>query len=94
VTYVERVKKTPLGDLHTIPLDPLPDYFSDLNAVHELEQIAWAKDHGLRAVFVDHLARILNPIHGHRMQSAVDLLDATAAQRCEALGIALNLWKP
>ena len=94
VTYEERVKKTLVEDFWAIPLDPLPNYFHDMNEVHELEQKAWAQDHGLREVFVDHLARILNRGHGYRMHSAEELLDATAAQRCEALGLTLNLWTP
>jgi hypothetical protein len=55
---------------------PLPDYFNDLNAVHELEQIVkkvWGK-----------YVKILNSI--------TDPACATAAQRCEALGKTLNLW--
>jgi hypothetical protein len=71
---------------------PLPDYFNDLNAIYSAEQKAWGKDYGLRSVFVDHLALIMNPVHGYRMQSAEDLLDATAAERAEALGKTLNLW--
>jgi len=34
--YEKCVQKTPIDDLAGIPLDPLPDYFSSLNAVHEV----------------------------------------------------------
>lgn len=70
----------------------LPDYFNDLNAVHELEQQIWAQQWSLRDKFCDILALIMNPVHGYRGLSASDALDATAAQRCEALGKTLNLW--
>ena len=62
----------------------LPDYLNDLNAMHEAEQMLWRMDWRLRDDFIDHLARIINPIHGYRMQDGIDLLDATAAQRAEA----------
>jgi hypothetical protein len=37
VTYEERIKKTPVMEFHSIPLDPLPDYFACLNACHDFE---------------------------------------------------------
>jgi hypothetical protein len=61
----------------------IPDFFNDLNAVHELE-------------------KIIGPIKGielcwHLNEMGVsgewEILTATAAQRCEALGLTLNLWK-
>ncbi len=70
----------------------IPDYFNDLNAVHELEQQIWAQQWSLRDKFCDILALIMNPVHGYRGLSASDALDATAVQRCEALGKTLNLW--
>jgi hypothetical protein len=54
----------------------IPDYFNDLNAVHELEQIVkrvWGK-----------YVKILNSI--------TDPACATAPERCEAIGKTLNLW--
>jgi hypothetical protein len=71
----------------------IPDYVDDLNAMHEAEQFAWGMDWKLRAIFVDHLARALNPVHGYRMQSGVDLLDATAAQRAEAFLRTIGKWE-
>jgi hypothetical protein len=71
---------------------PPPDYFNDLNAVHELEQQIWSKEWNLRDDFCDHLALIIDPVHGYRGLKAIDALQATAAQRAESLGLALNLW--
>jgi len=87
------VNACPVNDLDCIPLDPLPDYFSDLNAVHELEQQTWSKEWNLRDNFCDHLALTIDPVHGYRGLKATDALQATAAQRAEALGLTLNLWK-
>ena len=72
----------------------IPDYLNDLNAMRDAEQSLWWKHWDLRCVFIDHLARILNPVYGYRMQDGIDLLDATAAQRAEAFLKTLNLWKP
>ncbi len=74
------------------PLNP-PDYFNDLNAVHKLEQQTWSKEWNLRDDFCDHLALIIDPVHGYRGLKAIDALQATAAQRAEALGLALKLWE-
>jgi hypothetical protein len=71
---------------------PLPDYFNDLNAVHELEQQTWFKEWNLRDDFCDHLALIIDPLHGYRGLTVSDALQATATQRAEALGLTLNLW--
>jgi hypothetical protein len=74
--YSDRVNACPVDELECFPLDPLPDYFNDLNAVHELEQIVkrvWGK-----------YVKILNSI--------TDPACATAAERCEAIGKTLNLW--
>ena len=70
----------------------LPDYLNDLNAMHEAEQMLWRMDWRLRDDFIDHLARIINPIHGYRMQDGIDLLDATAAQRAEAFLRTIDKW--
>jgi hypothetical protein len=71
----------------------LPDYFNDLNAVHELEQQTWSKEWNLRDDFCDHLALIIDPVHGYKGLKATDALKATAAQRAEALGLTLSLWE-
>ena len=61
---------------------PLPDYFTDLNAVHELEKV-------IPDAKIDE--------YKHRLCIAATTNEritqcATAAQRCEAIGKTLNLW--
>jgi hypothetical protein len=73
-------------------VEVIPDYFHDLNAVHELEQQTWSKEWNLRDDFCDHLALIIDPVHGYRGLKTTDALQANAAQRAEALGLTLNLW--
>jgi hypothetical protein len=73
--------------------EEIPDYFNDLNAMHELEQQTWSKEWNLRDDFCDHLALIIDPVHGYRGLKATDALKATAAQRAEALGKTLSLWE-
>ena len=73
----------PSGGIVHLKLD-IPNYCGSLDAMHEAEQLAWDRDWGLRFYFIDHLARIINPVHGYRMLSGEDLLDATAKQRAEA----------
>jgi len=70
----------------------LPDYLNDLNAMHEAEKKLWEKDWTSRHDFVDKLARIISPTHGHHLQSAIDLLDATAAERAEAFLRTIGKW--
>ena len=71
----------------------IPDYLNDLNAMHGAEQCLWRKDFLARDTFIDHLARILNPVHGYRDQLGQHLLDATAAQRAEAFLRTLGKWE-
>jgi hypothetical protein len=73
----------PSGGIVHLELD-IPNYCGSLDAMHEAEQAAWDRDWNLRFYFVDHLARVINPVHGYRMLSGEDLLDATAKQRAEA----------
>lgn len=68
----------------------LPDYFGDLNAAHEMEKSmtvdqAW--------IFTRHLSDLLG-VSGGMGSGSVDEWPwhATAAQRAEAFGKALNLW--
>ena len=78
--YRERV----MGDLDSIPLDPLPDYLNDLNAMHDAEKV----------LLSEHRRKYLQIIAGITLAS--DCLDqavfATAAQRAEAFLRTLNLW--
>jgi hypothetical protein len=69
---------------------PLPDYFTDLNAVHELEKVL--TDEQWLEYREELRTAILGGIRLVSQWCKADL-HATAAQRCEALGITLNLWK-
>lgn len=66
----------------------LPDYFNDLNAMHEAEKVLTEKGVNTWWAYVDHLNRNNPTPFGH--ETAVH---ATAAQRAEAFGLTLNLWE-
>lgn len=65
----------------------LPDYFNDLNDMHEAEELL--KSH-------KHLRDYMNRLeHGHMSittQITWPACHATAAERAEAFGLTLNLW--
>jgi len=85
VAYEKRINKTPVKEFHNIPLDPLPDYFNDLNAVHELEmKLDNEYPTHNREFFRKQLRKICQPL--------LHEVHATATQRAEALGLTLNLW--
>jgi hypothetical protein len=88
VPYESRVKNTPVEDLEMIPLDPLPNYFTDLNAVHELEKLLTDNQHN------DFRDRLWNDVYDLGSEDTLgrDFFSATAAQRAEALGRTLSLW--
>ena len=74
--------------------DPLPQYTSDLNAMHEAEKMLLGDStrHGvLQSTFSKNLFKIMNSPDG---VSDFDKIHATAAQRAEAFLKTLNLWKP
>jgi hypothetical protein len=64
----------------------IPNYFNDLNAVHELEE---KLDDSQKMLYVAKLSQILSP---SKFPQSFRILHATAEQRCEALGLTLNLW--
>jgi hypothetical protein len=68
---------------------PLPDYFSDLNAVHELEKVLdpLGKDGAY-----EYWLRTVCHIPERESTKGRYYYRATATQRCEALGKTLNLW--
>ena len=73
---------------------PLPDYFNDLNAVQELQD---KLTNDQQFEFVYHLNDVLGlvPLSSPASYREVVLFafaNATAAQRAEAIGLALNLW--
>ena len=59
-----------------------PDYFHDLNVAHEAERALTDDEY---AMFRKHLCDIFG--NGFRVYSA------TAAQRAEAFGLTLGLWR-
>jgi hypothetical protein len=72
----------------------IPNYFEDLNAVHELENII--KDH---PKWIKMLAKVIAGVPDATRAGGtkvfVDnsiLARATAAERCEAIGKTLGLW--
>lgn len=84
------------------PLEPLPDYLNDLNAMHEAEKaclttIPLVTDYGIRLVNALHREHKKNP----RIQDTSWRIPvvgncgwfATAAQRAEAFLRTLNLWE-
>jgi hypothetical protein len=82
-SYEQSIKACSSADLDSIPLDPLPDYFSDLNAMHEAEKVL--NRYQQTVTYSDNLMRIVGY---HTFDSA----HATSAQRAEAFGLTLNLW--
>lgn len=82
--YGERV----MGDLESIPLDPLPDYLNDLNAMHEAEETLPEEKrpdyvNNLYLVAIAHQART-----GKWRYSSL-----SASQRAEVFLKTLNLWE-
>ena len=76
----------------TVGSQGIPDYCTDLNAMHEAEQFLWRKDYNLRYDYADELGKILNPTVWHRL-NATDMLDATARDRAEAFLRTLGKWE-
>jgi hypothetical protein len=73
-------------------VEVIPDYFNDLNAVHELEK---SLSDGQYDIFEQELARVAGFICHDEWPVPSGLrkvISATAAQRAEALGLTLNLW--
>lgn len=83
--YSDQVKSCPLGELDSIPLDPLPDYFNDLNAMHAAEKVL---NKTLRLFYQSHLMKLQK---ADLVAGFWFLIHATAAQRAEAFLRTLNL---
>ena len=81
IPYEIRIANYPVSDFESIPLDPLPAYFSDLNACHDIEKSLCSIDQWIR--YEKFLAELGTKFIWH----------ATATQRAEAFGLTLNLWK-
>lgn len=67
------------------PVESIPNYFEDLNAMHEAEKVFTEGQMGAYAY-------VLLETTGFREKSGVWTFHATAAQRAEAFGKTLNLW--
>jgi hypothetical protein len=77
----------------------LPDYFNDLNAVHELEKMLLPDDayYSQRNFYSSEVGRVTGNDNGQGWKplsndACFNILHATAAQRAEAIGKTLNLW--
>jgi len=68
----------------------LPDYFNDLNAVHELESKLTHQQHLTYRKKLWDIAITRGPDDVWDRH----YISPTAAQRAEALGLTLNLWTP
>lgn len=71
-------------------LSPLPDYLSDLNAVHELEKkllVGYEDDPGGCELWSDYQTALILTAPAYLSNHA------TAAQRCEALLKTIGLWE-
>ncbi len=83
--YSDRVNACPVDELECIPLDPLPDYLNDLNAMHEAEKLLTQEQ-----------ARTYAGYLGETPQTGTwegcSMWHFTAAQRAEAFLRTLNLW--
>jgi hypothetical protein len=72
---------------------PLPDYFNDLNAVHELEKtIERLCKEGDYWFHLRELCAFPDAESDWNKVYFFTAVHATAAQRCEAIGKTLNLW--
>jgi len=85
--------------MHGFTIEALPDYLSDLNAMHEAEL-----ELNRRAKWPQYIEVLHNDvlIWGKLTMEQVagnwdvhiDYIRATAAQRAEAFGLTLGLWQP
>lgn len=94
--YADRVKSCSIADLDSIPLDPLPDYCNDLNAMHEAENKLTPfqrikHGHFLQETLNEAVVGFVSNYESE-LKSLSRVASATAAQRAEAFGKTLNLW--
>jgi hypothetical protein len=74
---------------------PIPNYFTDLNVVHKLEnQLGYIDKGGWELIdkYLKTLYDLAQDPHICHTSHAFLYVTATAEQRCEAIGKALNLW--
>jgi hypothetical protein len=68
--------------------DALPDYFNDLNAMHEAEKIL--NDHQKIGYYLN--LALWREDTGELTENLYEVVHATSAQRAEAFGLTLSLW--
>lgn len=69
---------------------PIPDYFNDLNDMHEAEK---SLDSEQRGDYANALYWACHPVKGEPGTAVSRAFFATAAQRAEAFGLTMGLWK-
>jgi hypothetical protein len=82
-------------------VEVIPDYFNDLNAVHELEKALTNEQARTYAYALYDLANgfKFDGVHGTpdifeaSMDGVAGMVRATAAQRAEAIGLTLSFWE-
>ena len=68
----------------------VPAYFNDLNAMHEAEK---SLDSEQRGDYANALCWACHPVKGEPWTAVSRAFFATAAQRAEAFGLTMGLWK-
>ena len=74
-----------------ISLKDLPDYFNDLNAMHEVEKDMQSI---IQERYANKLRVIISEIELDDYNENWHPMTASASQRAEAFGLTLNLWTP
>jgi len=87
--YIEGFKP-PWTDFDGTAYYPLPDYTSDLNAIHEVEKSI--TDPRKMLDYFNHLARYNDP-DARSIQDSFNIITATALQRAEAYLRTIGKWK-
>ena len=83
-------KNLPLyGWIEIGPMEEIPDYLNDLNAIHEAEKVLTTEQHSIYGRHLLDLTKDWRPYWG-----TTRVAYATAAQKAQALLRTLNLWTP
>ncbi len=76
-------------------IKPLPDYLSDLNAMHEAEKaLQDPAGNTFCSTWWNYRSNLIDICDRDLGDQGAEHLNATAAQRAEAFLRTLNLWKP
>lgn len=83
----------PPNSPHSVqPLNTIPDYLNDLNAMHEAEKACILETFEKSLLFRNALHKICCDGHNYKIEASL-IWHATAAQRAEAFLRTLDLWK-